>query len=80
MELEPLAASPFEVVLTAALVTAIVFTAHAIWKVARHDWPVGFALTLVVLTFVVPFSGPVLLGLQSLWRRRRVAHPLAVRR
>jgi predicted Kef-type K+ transport protein len=72
MEPTPLAPSPIEVVYAIAVVVALVFAAYAIRKMAKHEWPVGFALTLILFTFVVPFSGPVVVGLRTLWRRRVV--------
>lgn len=75
MEMTPIAPSPLEVVYAVATVIALLFAAYAIRKMAKHDWPVGFGLSLIVFTFVVPFSGPVIVGLRTLWLRQGVGAP-----
>ena len=72
MELTALAPSPLEVVYSVAAVVALVFAAYAIRKMVKREWPVGFVLTLVLFTLVVPFSGPIFVGLRALWHRRFV--------
>ncbi|KQT94304.1 hypothetical protein ASG49_05280 [Marmoricola sp. Leaf446] len=67
----PLAPTGVEVWFAVAAAVAVVFAGFAIWKLVRHEWSVGFALTLVLLTFVVPFAGPVVLLARWLWRRAR---------
>ena len=66
MELNPLAPSPFEIVFTGAALVAVLFTGYAAVRMTRGQWPVPFGLTLVLLTFLVPFGGPILLGVLRL--------------
>jgi hypothetical protein len=69
MELTPLAPRPLEVVYTVASVVALIFAVYAIRKMVKREWPVGFGLALILFTFVLPFSGPVIVGLRTLWLR-----------
>lgn len=74
VELTPLSPHLAEVVFSVAALVAVLFAAYAIRKMAIRQWPVGFGLTLILLTFVVPFGGPVLLAalkLRSVVRSRK---------
>ena len=62
MELASLAPQPIEIVYSVAAVVALVFAVYAIRQMIRREWTTGFGLTLVLLTFVVPFAGPVIVG------------------
>lgn len=66
MELNPLAPSAAEIVFGLAALVAVLFAAYAVVKMARRQWPVPFGLTMILLTCVVPFSGPVALGVLRL--------------
>jgi hypothetical protein len=75
MKLSPIAPSPLEVVYAVATVVALIFAAYAIRKMAKHEWSIGFGLALILFAFVVPFSGPVIVGLRTLWMRQTVGAP-----
>ena len=62
-----------EVLYSLAFMTRVVFAVYAVIKMVRRHWPAGFGLTLILLTLIVPFSGPTALGLRKLWRRRALA-------
>jgi hypothetical protein len=67
-ELSPLAPTTFELVFTLGAVTALLFAVYAVYKVRRGDWAFGAGLTLAVITFIIPFSGPLLVAALT-WRR-----------
>lgn len=69
MEASPLAPTAGEVMLAVGAVVAVVFIAYAVWRMATRAWPVPFGLTLIVLTWIIPFSGPLLLVLARMWVR-----------
>lgn len=69
MEPPSLAPTPVEMVYVVASVAALLFAVHAVRRISRGDWPLGYGLTLVLLTLVVPFSGPVIVGSRTVVRR-----------
>src|SRR4051794_18741466 len=63
---------------------ALLFVVYAFTKTYKHEWALGFALTLVARTLILPFSGPVIVGLRWFWQLRKCAccrrHRLTPRR
>lgn len=60
MELNTISPHPIEVVYSVASLVAVVFTVYAIRKMAKREWTVAAGLTLILMSFVVPFGGPII--------------------
>ena len=70
-KLNPMPTPPIETVLALGSVVAVVFVFFALWKVARHEWTWPYAIGLVLISFIIPFSGPVVAVVRAWWLRRR---------
>lgn len=61
-----LSPSPLEVAFTvlflATSVVAVLFAVVAIVMMARGKWGVAHGVALLVVTFIVPFGGPIILA------------------
>ena len=72
--MDPLAPSSLEIVFMVAAIVAVIFACYAIRQMSTHQWSVAAGLTLIVLTVLIPFAGPVLVaGLRARDRMRRPA-------
>lgn len=70
-KLGPLPVRPIETVMFLGSVVAIAFVFFALWKVSRRDWSWPYAVGLVLLSFLLPFAGPVVAVVRAGWLRLR---------